>query len=284
MDKKNKFCSKKGFVFILVFAMVFLLCGCCLSHEWVEASCAAPKTCSKCGKTEGEPLEHQWKEATCTAPRTCTDCGETYGVKLSHKFSKEEMQNPNYVEATATFVKTCTTCGEQEERTDTLEKLNDEKAFLMTPEEFSDRFTNMLMDMQHLFGNDQYLSFIDDGSASRTLKMHMCQRVDGNITIPGEFEMRDSNNKLLKPEQRTEAGIIWKVRGTVKGEEQALLAMYSLLRTLDPAMTLDQTPDTAQAWAAIGVLRLRGIEDVLFELDRKGGDTYVISAEVRHVN
>ena len=40
-------------------------------HEWTEATCTTPKTCSICGVTEGEALGHDWKDATCTEPKTC---------------------------------------------------------------------------------------------------------------------------------------------------------------------------------------------------------------------
>ena len=51
-------------------------------HEWVEATCTAPKTCKTCGAIEGEALGHDWKEATTEAPKTCTRCGATEGEKL----------------------------------------------------------------------------------------------------------------------------------------------------------------------------------------------------------
>lgn len=35
-----------------------LLTGCCLRHDWQEATCTAPKTCSVCGATEGELAGH----------------------------------------------------------------------------------------------------------------------------------------------------------------------------------------------------------------------------------
>ena len=37
-------------------------------HEWIAATCAAPKTCSKCGKTEGDiSFEHTFeKEYECS--------------------------------------------------------------------------------------------------------------------------------------------------------------------------------------------------------------------------
>ena len=36
---------------LTVMLCMSMLAGCCLSHEWVEADCIDPKTCSKCDKT-----------------------------------------------------------------------------------------------------------------------------------------------------------------------------------------------------------------------------------------
>ena len=44
-------------------------CGCL--HEWSEATCELPKTCSLCGETDGEPLGHQDMETT----SICSVCG-----------------------------------------------------------------------------------------------------------------------------------------------------------------------------------------------------------------
>lgn len=79
-----------------------LLSACCISHDWREATCTEPKTCAKCGKTEGEPQGHIWTAATCTAPRTCSVCGATEGEPLGHDWKA----------ATCTEPKTCTVCGE----------------------------------------------------------------------------------------------------------------------------------------------------------------------------
>ena len=79
-------------------------------HTWKDATYTAPKTCTKCGATEGSPLvctshidknsdnkcdncgakvvtgdencEHTWKDATYTEPKTCTKCGATEGSPL----------------------------------------------------------------------------------------------------------------------------------------------------------------------------------------------------------
>mgnify|MGYP001638972543 CR=1 FL=1 len=39
-------------------------------HTWNAATCTRPRTCSICGKTEGESKGHTWSNATCTKPQT----------------------------------------------------------------------------------------------------------------------------------------------------------------------------------------------------------------------
>ena len=54
--------------------VVFIVCtmtACGCKHEWTEASCELPKTCSLCGETEGDPLGHQGLEET----KICSVCG-----------------------------------------------------------------------------------------------------------------------------------------------------------------------------------------------------------------
>ena len=84
--------------------MSVLMTGCCLQHDWTEADCTTPKTCAKCGKTEGEALGHTWVDATCAEPKTCSICGETEGEALEH----------TWVDATCSAPKTCSVCGETE--------------------------------------------------------------------------------------------------------------------------------------------------------------------------
>lgn len=86
----------------LLFA--FGLTGCCMSHEWTDATCTVPKTCSKCGETEGEVLNHEWTDATCSAPKTCSICAKTEGVALAHELTEANYQQPA----------TCNVCGESE--------------------------------------------------------------------------------------------------------------------------------------------------------------------------
>lgn len=68
-------------------------------HQWTDATCKAPKTCSLCGETEGEVGDHSWVNATCQAPKTCSVCSATEG----------EVGDHSYVDGI------CSVCGEAEE-------------------------------------------------------------------------------------------------------------------------------------------------------------------------
>ena len=78
-----------------------MLAGCCLSHDWQAATCQAPETCAKCGKTQGELLPHNWEKATCEKSETCTQCGATQGDPLGHDWQAATCEAPE----------TCATCG-----------------------------------------------------------------------------------------------------------------------------------------------------------------------------
>lgn len=92
---------KKKLIYGLAFiGMSTLLTGCHMKHEWVEATCTEPRTCSVGGETEGEALGHTWVDATCTEPKICSVCGETEGEALGHEWQ----------EATYDAPKTCSVC------------------------------------------------------------------------------------------------------------------------------------------------------------------------------
>lgn len=75
-----------------VLAVCLLVCtvaSCGHEHNWTDATCLAPKTCSECGETEGEALGHKWNDATCKSGKFCSACGITEGNVLDHTFVSE---------------------------------------------------------------------------------------------------------------------------------------------------------------------------------------------------
>lgn len=82
----------KKMVCILMLAVsILLFSGCGCSHEWQEATCTEPKTCSKCGEIEGEALGHvpgDWEDGEIDfilekkqENRYCSVCGEMLDTK-----------------------------------------------------------------------------------------------------------------------------------------------------------------------------------------------------------
>lgn len=93
---------KKYVTAVICVLLCVVLAACSCSHQWQEADCLSPRTCTECGETEGEALGHNWKEATCTESEICSLCGETRGDALGHI----------WIEANCTEDQYCSICGE----------------------------------------------------------------------------------------------------------------------------------------------------------------------------
>ena len=68
---------------LLTVACVMLLTGCCVKHDYAEATCESPATCTRCGETTGEALGHEMAQET--LPETCIRCGYTQESDVSFK-------------------------------------------------------------------------------------------------------------------------------------------------------------------------------------------------------
>ncbi len=94
--------AKKLISIILIVSLTLCLSGCGCQHEWLEATCDNPRTCTICDATEGHALDHVFSEADCETPRTCTYCGITEGEALGHNYSEGYCQecfaeDPDYI-------------------------------------------------------------------------------------------------------------------------------------------------------------------------------------------
>lgn len=99
-------------------------------HQWIDATCTAPKTCSVCSATEGEALGHKGGNATCTIAEYCTVCGEVFGSVLEHSGGTAsckdkaicelcgvkygDLASHKWLNATCTAPKTCSICSATE--------------------------------------------------------------------------------------------------------------------------------------------------------------------------
>lgn len=101
-------------------------------HKWQDATCTEPKTCTVCGKIEGEALGHDASEVTCTEDSVCRRCGEVLEKAAGHQWVEATCQKPKtcsvcgategevaehqWKDATCTEPKTCSVCGATEEK------------------------------------------------------------------------------------------------------------------------------------------------------------------------
>ena len=98
--------TKRIKLFCLALALVFILCisvvaAISCKHDWSDATCTTPQTCSLCDATQGDVAEHIWISATCTTPKTCSVCNATEGDIGGHVWEA----------ATCTSPKLCSVCG-----------------------------------------------------------------------------------------------------------------------------------------------------------------------------
>ena len=106
---------KQNRIFLII-ALVLTICffsGCkknnieACEHNFSDATCTSPSTCTKCGETRGTALGHDWLDATYESPKTCQRCGATEGDPVgehTHIFKK----------ATCTKPKICRICSFEE--------------------------------------------------------------------------------------------------------------------------------------------------------------------------
>lgn len=102
---------KKAFSFLIILVLCFAIlsgCGEC-EHEWVEANCKDPKTCTLCGAEEGKKLGHSWQEATCEEPQICTVCNKIKGEPLGHNYESVVLEPTMFEEGYTTHA--CLNCG-----------------------------------------------------------------------------------------------------------------------------------------------------------------------------
>ena len=81
-------------VALLTLVLIVAYSSCFLGHKWYPATCDEPKTCSRCGKTEGSALGHTWVAATCTEAKYCSVCGQESGFPAGHKWVSESADAP----------------------------------------------------------------------------------------------------------------------------------------------------------------------------------------------
>lgn len=247
-------------IFVISALTIFILlvfCSCSCEHEWIDATCTTPKTCSLCDETDGEPLSHNWQDATCTTPKICSLCDKTDGEPLGHTESDFEFKKNDYINATTIYAKKCTVCGDDIEETErSLESLCDNDMFQISPHDFYKRLKQIYakidddMDIRNGTNGDQFVcGYLRDG---KQLGFIQFSNSEGNITSS----------------QKNEAcfdGIM----GIISSDISDVLS--SLIMTCDPTQT--ETDALAIALSACATGEEKEVNGIIYQcrVDGSGG-------------
>ncbi len=101
-----------------IYGIAYAVTGGFHQHVWEDATCTAPKTCSKCGATEGEALGHDWsgtdKPATCVkgsyTDYLCSRCNDVYEEETGTPALGHEPGDWTYDTNLKKEVRKCTRC------------------------------------------------------------------------------------------------------------------------------------------------------------------------------
>lgn len=81
--------NKRLCVMLIAALFVTLLAGCSCKHTWQESTCLAPRTCTRCGETEGKVRAHEWGSTDCRDPQPCVVCGTMEGLEVTHQWRED---------------------------------------------------------------------------------------------------------------------------------------------------------------------------------------------------
>lgn len=99
-EKDMNLIHKRLRVMLTVVLFATLLAGCSCKHTWQESTCLAPRTCTRCGETEGKVRAHEWGSTDCRDPQPCVVCGTMEGLEVTHQWRED--------------CKICVNCGQDE--------------------------------------------------------------------------------------------------------------------------------------------------------------------------
>lgn len=247
---------KKISIILTAMLLAVLLVGCGCQHEWIDATCDTPKTCTKCSATEGEALGHNWVEATCTESEHCSICGKLRGQSLGHDWSDAtctsgkkcklcgilggealghtpgewESSELDPVAAREVFTRKCSVCGEVlEEEERVAEFLHNNKQFFFTPAEFVQRITN-----QTANNNLPYIVAATD--PKRSEDAFECLLIKDGVPVASIYFF-DATDRLLS-KQQNDAVVSNILVNALTNDNTDLSCIFKLtLVTCDPLFT-----------------------------------------------
>ena len=211
----------------LILAFCLTACGC--RHEWMAATCEAPKTCRSCGAAEGEALPHvpgDWM-----------------------------LSGSDYVNAENQLVRKCTGCGMVlEEYTSAMDSFHNGIHFLSSAEDFAERLALRMQLLQEGYG-EYSAEIIADGDGKAQLNLY-CTNGRIRETV-GELSFGTGGN-TLDFDRKDAKGSYLAVGGIVSTDHLAVV-MPALVQAADPAMDIPGAFAYSEQWISERTVECNGL-------------------------
>lgn len=206
-----------------------------LGHNWITATCTKPDTCSRCEETRGTSIEHKWVDANCTAPKTCTVCGETQGEALGHQESDWIVVNKDMVSATEVLEKHCTVCDEWlDKKEHDMESLHNTYRFVITPNEFVSRMNN---ELQSIEGSNLIAVSGTSGEYFACVIMNIdTAEIAASLLFVGDGESIDAD----KEDEVCFDGCL----GSISNDGESIaMVLISIIQACDPSLSFSEAKE-----------------------------------------
>ena len=273
-------------ILVVLMLCVVILTGCACKHQWADATCLTPKTCTLCEETEGEPAGHSWTAATCETPKTCTVCAATEGDPLGHIEAVRDCAI-DYTALTMEQQTYCTNCDQIFSTEEiVLDVLHDDTHFLIDSQGFLERYTAIEKPLQVLMIPDYDFAVAVVEATGYTLVLELSNRYGYSLRVSFTFrDLTEGNGEEAVPRC---TGII--VDPAVSGElgESDPDGILDSAETPTEQAEADRLNDLANT-VAMNDLMFRNLMvgfmvlDPSLETDRAGMETWAVLLDILDV-
>lgn len=220
--------------------------------------------------------KHEWQDATCTEPKTCSKCGETEGEALGHTPGEWVQDDPDFVTSIVWIRQYCTVCGaELDTDIKALSSLHKDGTFLFSPKQFSDRLNLIFKTISNCTLESNPMS-LSDGTMGTTI-------IDGSEHI-GTILFIDSDSIMNTGTEDENSRIVTVICAfEVDDTEKQINSTLGIMMTCDPSLDVSEAADLGKkvilsAYTTDGIYENNGIKYLFGIHSDKSGRTQFVAS------
>ena len=190
----------------------------------------------------GCSCRHEWVDATCTEPKTCAKCGETQGEALGHTPGEWQQDEPDDVTSVIWLRQYCTVCGaEVDVDMKALSSYCQDGTLLLSPEEFAERLDNLFGTLTNHYGADCDFS-AKIMSAEEDSMGCVVANAKGELLCVALFTTK-TGSSITDPDSRKIAKIV--AGFTTQDSQEIVSVLFAMTLAVDPALEVSSAKEVA---------------------------------------